>query len=144
MKTNVLILVFAFIFSFNLNAQERLTLQRKGDVPTEKQLAKPNPENISQLHGKKLTQYLNLSEDQTKSVTSLIEKHLNADKYLKLIGSLNGNDVKTMTKSKNFEQDYVSSELFKDEAFTKDLSTVLDTKQLVMFRELINKELRPK
>lgn len=144
MNTKVLIFIVALIFSFNLNAQERQTLQRKGDVSVEKQLAKPDAQNLSELQGRKLAKYLNLSQDQFTSVTGLIEKYLNTDKYQKIIGSLTNEHVKTISKSPNFEQDYVSATLFVDESFTKELGTMIDTKQMSVFKELINSELMPK
>lgn len=144
MTTNVLILVFAFIFSFSLNAQERRSLTKMSPASSEKQMTMPSAENLSQIQGTKLAKYLNLSQEQLSSVTSLIQKHLKGDKYQKLISTLANDNVKEISTSKTFEQDHVSSKLFKDQNFTKELSTVIDDNQMSIFNELIEKQLSPK
>ncbi|MGF1555604.1 hypothetical protein [Paucihalobacter sp.] len=144
MKTNVLIIVFAFIFSFSLNAQERRTLAKQNNVSSEKQILKPNAENLGQLQGRKLAKHLSLSEDQYYSVTSLIQKHLKGEKYQKLMATVASDNVQEISKSKTFEQDFVSAELFKDQDFTKELSTIIDEKQMGLFNDLVKNQLSPK
>lgn len=143
MKTNVIILFFFLLFGFAATAQEAKMLKKTGDIAAEKQMLKTDIGSVSALQTKKLSKFLNLSDNQFELVNGLIGKHLKSDKYAKLLSQLSGNTMsKAMPKKDGL--DSLSAELYNDTDFTKDINVILDDKQKESYKEMVNKFLTPR
>ncbi|MCX7546847.1 hypothetical protein OS188_02650 [Xanthomarina sp. F1114] len=123
----LLFLFFAFGM-MQVSAQDLNSLSKSGASSTSM------IESLASDQVKSLTKKLNLNEKQQEQVSGLVVSQLRSDKFQKLIGSFGADKLMS---SNSDQTENLQAALLGEESFQKDMSSVLDKKQMEKMKSLI-------
>ena len=92
--------------------------------------------NLAAEQVKSLTKHLNLNEKQQEQVSGFVVGQLKSEKFQKLIAGFGAEELKSEESSAK-HADTIQANLLGDEGFQKQMSSILDAKQMESFKRSI-------
>jgi hypothetical protein len=128
----LLFLFFAFSM-MQVSAQNLSSMKKSASSSSSSMI-----ENLAADQVESLAKKLNLNENQQKQVSGFVVGQLKSEKFQKMIASL-GSDSELRALDNSNQTDKIQSALLSDEGFQKEMSSVLDEKQMETMKKYIPK-----